>query len=81
MSGRHANWDYLVISEAERDRLPALGREGWELVGIGGECDERLLYLKREGPDLRERITLDQRRQYFESLGMDPDRQTERSIE
>jgi hypothetical protein len=26
MSGRHAIWDYLVISEAERDRLQALGR-------------------------------------------------------
>ncbi|MGH2613682.1 MAG: hypothetical protein ACRDJC_00445 [Thermomicrobiales bacterium] len=81
MSARQAIWDYLVISEDERDRLPALGREGWELVGVGGCPDERLLYLKREGPDLRERVTLDQRKHYFKSLGLDPDPQTERTTE
>jgi hypothetical protein len=81
MSGRHAIWDYLVISEAERDRLQALGRDGWELVGVGGDPDDRLLYLKREDLDLRERVTLDQRRQYFASLGIDPDRKPERASE
>jgi hypothetical protein len=77
----HPTWDYLVITDTERDRLPALGREGWELVGVGGSSDERLLYLKRQRLDLRERVTLDQRRRYYESLGLDPNRQPEPTTE
>jgi hypothetical protein len=66
-------WDYLVISEAERDRLPALGREGWELVAVGGESADQRLYLKRRVPSLRERVTAEQRAHYYRSLGLDPD--------
>jgi hypothetical protein len=58
-------WEYMVVSEAERDRLPELGAEGWELVAIGGSVTEPLLYLKRPGLTFRERVTLDQREAYL----------------
>ena len=32
-------WEYLTVPETERDRLADLGREGWELVAIGGGPD------------------------------------------
>jgi hypothetical protein len=64
-------WEYRTLPECDRDRLVDLGSDGWELVGIGGEADARLLYLKRLALDFRERVTLDQRRQVYESLGLD----------
>jgi hypothetical protein len=65
--------EYVILPEKERARLVDLGGEGWELVAIGGSPDARVLYLKREGLDFRERVTLDQRRRYYESLGLDPE--------
>ena len=67
-----ATWEYLVIPESEREQLAALGREGWELVAVGGDGHEQWLYLKRQAADLRERVTLDQRTHYYRSLGLDP---------
>jgi hypothetical protein len=64
-------FEYLVLPEASSGRLGELGRVGWELVGQGGPSEAPVLYLKREGPDFRERVTLDQRRRYYESLGLD----------
>lgn len=49
------------MPEARAEQLNDLGHEGWELVAAGGEKGERQLYLKRPVPDLRERITLEQR--------------------
>jgi hypothetical protein len=69
-----ATWDYLTIPEAERHELSALGTEGWELVSIGGSGEERVLYLKRPGQTLRDRATAEQRKRYYESLGLDPNR-------
>lgn len=71
-------WEYLVIPEAERDRLEALGREGWELTAAGGDAGEPRLYLKRRAADLRERVTQEQRAVYYRSLGLDPERPAER---
>jgi hypothetical protein len=65
-------WDYLVIAERERDRLPSLGREGWELVAVGGEPADQRLYLKRRITSLRDRVTAEQRAHYYRSLGLDP---------
>ncbi len=83
MSGTvpRVEWEYLTFPEAERDRLAALGRDGWELVGIGGSGDERLLYLKRGAADFRERVTREQRSFYYESLGLDPNDPRERAPE
>lgn len=67
-----------MIPETERERLAALGREGWELVAIGGDGQEQRLYLKRQEADLRERVTQEQRIHYYRSLGLDPSTPTER---
>ncbi len=58
MTAQRTAWEYLTASEAEVD-LSALGRNGWELAGVG---PSGTLYFKRPAPDFRERITLDQRR-------------------
>jgi hypothetical protein len=63
-------WEYLTLPESDRDRLARLGSDGWELAATGGDADGRLLYLKRPALDLRERVTLDQRRRLYESLGL-----------
>jgi hypothetical protein len=67
------SWEYLTVPETERDRLSNLGREGWELVAVGGDPDERLLYLKRPGQSLNARVTAEQRNRYFVSRGLDPE--------
>jgi hypothetical protein len=67
-------WEYLTVPEAERDRLPQLGMDGWELVAIGGGPDERLLYLKRPAQSLAARVTTEQRNRYYVSRGLDPER-------
>ena len=64
-------WEYLVIPERDRQRLPELGGDGWELVAIGGLPDDPVLYLKRPGPGFRERVTADQRAAYYQSRGLD----------
>ncbi len=71
-------WEYLTVPEAERDRLPQLGLEGWELVAIGGDPDEHVLYLKRPAQSLSARVTTEQRNRYYASRGLDPERAPER---
>jgi hypothetical protein len=71
-------WEYLTLPEIERDRLPHLGMEGWELVTVGGGPDERLLYLKRPAQSLSARVTTEQRNRYYLSRGLDPERSPER---
>lgn len=68
------DWEYLTLPESERERLNALGGEGWELTGVGGSAGEGVLYLKREVLSFRERVTLDQRDRYYASLGLEPRR-------
>ena len=75
-----ANWEYLTLPEAERHRLPQLGMEGWELVAIGGDPSQRLLYLKRPIQSLRERVTTEQRNRYYVSRGLDPKSSAERDL-
>ncbi len=64
-------WEYLIIPETERDRLHELGLVGWELIAIGGSDTDRIIYLKRAEPDLRERVTVAQRDAYYATLGID----------
>jgi len=71
-------WEYLTIPETERGRLGELGAKGWELVAAGAGSGEPVLYLKRPAPGFRERVTLDQRRQVFQSRGLDATRNGER---
>ena len=72
------SWEYLAVPETERDRLPQLGADGWELVAIGGDPGERLLYLKRPVQSLSARVTSEQRNRYYVSRGLDPDRLPQR---
>jgi hypothetical protein len=71
-------WEYLTVPETERFRLPQLGAEGWELVAIGGDAGERLLYFKRPVQSLRERATTEQRNRYYVSRGLHPEGSPER---
>jgi hypothetical protein len=64
------HWEYLTIPESENGRLGELGEQGWELVATGGGPDERTLYLKRPALSFRERVTLAQRRHYYQSRGL-----------
>ena len=73
-----AAWEYLTVPETERDRLAHLGKEGWELVAIGGGPDERLLYLKRPAENFAARVTTEQRNRYYVSRGLDPERSPQR---
>ena len=68
------SWEYPTLPETERDRLPQLGMEGWELVAIGGDPGNRLLYLKRPAQSLSSRVTIEQRNRYYLSRGLDPER-------
>ena len=72
------SWEYLTVPETERNRLPQLGADGWELVAIGGNPDEHVLYLKRPAQGLSARVTVEQRNRYFESRGLDPELPFER---
>jgi len=61
MTTRYDRWEYRVEpGELAGDvrRLNAIGNEGWELVAA---LPEGRLIFKRPAPNLRERITLDQR--------------------
>ena len=57
MTLARTQWEYHTVTEADAD-LAALGRDGWELAGVG---PSGILYFKRPAPDFRERITLEQR--------------------
>lgn len=59
-------WEYLVLLEQEADDLNALGRQGWELAGVGHGA----LYFKRPAPSFRERVTLDQKRHVYGMRGL-----------
>jgi len=61
----------MFIPETERDRLHELGLVGWELIAVGGTDIDRIIYLKRPEPDLRERVTVAQRDAYYAALGID----------
>ncbi|GAA3405642.1 hypothetical protein ACFFNY_29630 [Paenibacillus hodogayensis] len=60
-------WEYATTDSP--DKLNELGAEGWELVGIGHAGGGERFYLKRPLPSLRERITLDQRKQVLDADG------------
>jgi hypothetical protein len=59
-------WEYLTIAVEEGGDLNALGRDGWELVGV----DNGKLYFKRPVVSFRERVTLDQKRHYYGMMGV-----------
>ncbi len=60
-------WQYKRTGPLDEEELNRLGQEGWELVAVAadGGC-----YFKRPAPDLRERITLEQKARAYASLGV-----------
>jgi hypothetical protein len=62
-------WEYRIVESLDDDQLNALGAEGWDLAGIGPAG----WVLKRPALDFREQVTMDQRRRYFASWGIDID--------
>jgi len=59
-------WEYLTVPTSDNIDLNALGAEGWELAGVDGTN----LYFKLPVTSFRERVTLDQKRHYFDLLGV-----------
>ncbi len=62
-------WEYrIVASQAELDRL---GGEGWGIVSVVVEPDSgaHTCYLGRAAQSFRDRVTLEQKRRYYASLG------------
>ena len=67
MAGSSCAWEYLTVQRDAGTDLVALGRDGWELVGV---AEDSTLYLKRPGLDFRERVTMDQKRRVYERFGL-----------
>jgi hypothetical protein len=65
-------WKYRVEMAIQIDKLNALGAEGWELAGVD-ERDRTKFIFKRPAHSFVERVTLEQRARYYESIGLDPD--------
>lgn len=74
MSAAATGWEYHTIDlpPTDRESLSRLGAAGWELVAVLPTALPAVhtLYLKRPAPDLRQRVTLDQRRAFFAEQGI-----------
>lgn len=77
MSHATATWEYRTLDALDPALDPApdldrLGREGWELVtaSLTAAGGGHVLYFKRPAPSLRERVTLDQRREVYARAGL-----------
>lgn len=64
-------WEYRIEPTVTIDLLNSLGREGWELVPTD-DPDEDGFIFKRSAQSFVERVTLEQRARYYDSLGLDP---------
>ncbi len=68
-------WEYRIESTVSLDVLNALGRDGWELVATD-DPEEMGFVFKRPAQSFVERVTLEQRARYYESLGLDAEKIT-----
>lgn len=62
-------WQYLV--EEDETLLARLGEQGWELIAVLKEERRNRFYFKRPFPDVKARITEEQRRQVFKQFGLE----------
>ena len=72
MSGRvHGEArEYLSVGGTAVQTEPgALGRESWELAGVGGPSEVPTFSFKRRGLEFRDRVTLEQVRRHYALLG------------
>ena len=73
MNASGQTWEYLTIDGGMPSAdLTALGQEGWELAGIAAGEGTPTFYFKRpmQSLSLRERVTLDQKRRYYDAMGL-----------
>jgi hypothetical protein len=66
------NWEYRVERDLSDDALAALGADGWELTASDGLDVGRFIF-RRPALSFVERVTLEQRARYYETLGLDPE--------
>ncbi|HZG17850.1 MAG TPA: hypothetical protein VE710_22970 [Candidatus Bathyarchaeia archaeon] len=62
-------WQYVI--EENEAMLSALGEQGWELVSVLEREGKPRFYFKRPYPDLKTRITQEQRHEVFTQLGLE----------
>jgi hypothetical protein len=65
-------WDYRIELALPIEKLRELGADGWELAGVN-ERDRTKFIFRRPVQSFVERVTLEQRARYYESLGLDPE--------
>lgn len=65
-----SGWDYKVEENITAARMNELGADGWELI----ELDGARSIFRRPALSYVERVTLEQRAHYYESLGLDPEK-------
>ena len=65
-------WDYRSEEAPSENRLAELGAQGWEFAGFDPADRARALF-KRPALGFVERVTLEQRANYYRQLGRDPD--------
>ncbi len=63
-------WEYLRVSGTTETDLAAVGRAGWDLVGVTTGGGSATLYFKRPGLDFRERVALEQQLRVYDRLGL-----------
>jgi hypothetical protein len=75
----HQKWEYLTITSDEHLDLNRLGAEGWEVV-TSTDVQDSSMILKRPALTFQEEVTIDQRKRYFGTWGVDIDEIDRESI-
>jgi hypothetical protein len=69
MADPGSQWEYKIEEAASVERMNELGADGWELI----ELDGTRTIFRRPALTYVERVTLEQRAHYYESLGLVPE--------
>ncbi len=72
MAGSVQKWEYRVEVAIPIELLNQLGGDGWELTGVDERQRTKFIF-RRPAQSFVERVTLEQRAHYYESLGLDPE--------
>ncbi len=70
MAKQMQRWEYRFELAMQIEKLNALGADGWELAGVD-ERDRTKFIFKRPAQSFVERVTLEQRARYYESLDLE----------
>jgi hypothetical protein len=75
----YAAWECKVLPNCETPALDANGSEGWQVVDSVSHSEGRCI-LMRPALTFQEQVTLDQRKRYFGTWGIDIDEVDRESI-